>query len=382
MKFKVIKNANLYSPEKKGVNDLLIVGDKIALVDKKISLSGVEVELFDAEGKVVTPGFIDQHVHITGAGGQVGYASLVPEVQLSDLIAHGTTTVVGLLGTDGFVKELSSLYAKAKALDAEGLSAYMLTGYYGLPEKTMLNSVAEDLIFIDKVIGCKVAMSDDRSSFPTEMEILRLINQVRLGGFTSGKVGVLHIHLGNLPEGISILLDIAKRYPSLISYLSPTHLIRTEALFNQAISFAKMGGMVDFSTGGTKFDAPHRCVVKALEAGVPLDRITFSSDGRGGVRKFNPATGEDTYTPAPLDLNLKEMGLLVKECGLSLEQALQLITTNPASNMHLPAKGRIEKGYDADLCLLDEQLRLTDVFAKGEQMMRDGKIIKKGRYEV
>ena len=46
-----------------------------------------------------------------------------------------------------------------------------------------------------------------------------------------------------------------------------------------------MGGMVDFSTGGTKFDAPQRCVMKALEAHVPLDRITFSSDGRGGVRR-------------------------------------------------------------------------------------------------
>lgn len=381
MKFKIIKNANVYSPEEKGINDVLIAGEKIALVDKKINLSGVDVEMFDAEGRVLTPGFIDQHVHVTGGGGQTGYASLVPDVQLSDLIACGTTTVVGLLGTDGFVKELTSLYAKTKALDVEGLSAYMLTGFYGLPEKTLMNSVAEDLIFIDKVIGCKLAMSDDRSSFPTELEILRLVNQVRLGGFTSGKGSVLHIHLGNLPEGISILLDIAKKYPTLISYLSPTHLIRTEALFNQAIEFAKKGGMVDFSTGGTKFDTPCRCVIKALEAGVALDRITFSSDGRGGVRKIDPLTGEDTYTPAPLDLNRKEMVLLVKESGLPLEQALQLITTNPARNMKLSGKGRIEKGYDADLCLLDEQLNLTDVFAKGVHLMKNSEIIKKGKYE-
>lgn len=108
---------------------------------------------------------------------------------MTELIACGTTTVVGLLGTDGFVKELTQLYAKAKALDMEGISSYILTSYYGLPEKTFLNSVAKDLIFIEKVIGCKLALSDDRSSFPSELDILRLINQVRLGGSLPVKAG-------------------------------------------------------------------------------------------------------------------------------------------------------------------------------------------------
>ena len=98
--------------------------------------------------------------------------------------------------------------------------------------------------------------------------------------------------MGALPEGIEPLLNIARHYPTLISYLSPTHLIRTEALFMQAVEFGKLGGMIDFSTGGSKFDTPHRCVIRALRAGVPLDRITFSSDGHGGVRRVNPETGE------------------------------------------------------------------------------------------
>lgn len=379
--FKLLKNADIYSPEKRGINDILIAGQQIALVDKNIRLIGVDMETINVDGKIAVPGFIDQHVHITGGGGQTGYASLVPEVQMSEFIACGTTTVVGMLGTDGFVKELTTLYAKAKALDMDGISGYMLTGYYGYPPYTLMSCVADDMIFIDKVIGCKLAMSDDRSSFPEEKEILRLINQVRLGGFTSGKGGTLHIHLGDLPEGISILLAIARKYPSLISYLSPTHLIRSEHLFRQAIELAKMGGMVDFSTGGTKFDSPHACVMKALEAGVPINRITYSSDGRGGVRRKNPEAGEDTYKPAPLDLNLKEMVLLVKEGQLPLEQAVRLITVNPACNMKLSRKGRLEKGYDADICLLDNELALTDVFAKGEQMMKESQIIRKGRYE-
>ena len=121
---------------------------------------------------------------------------------MSELVACGTTTVVGLLGTDGFVKELTTLYAKTKALEDDGLSAYMLTSFYGLPPKTLMSCVADDLIFIDKVIGCKLAMSDDRSAFPTELEILRLINQVRLGGFTSGKGGILQIGRASCRERV------------------------------------------------------------------------------------------------------------------------------------------------------------------------------------
>ncbi|WP_418696303.1 beta-aspartyl-peptidase [Bacteroides sp.] len=379
--FTLIKNATLYAPAFLGVNDILLAGEKIAYIDKKITLTGVPFQTINAEGQIVTPGFIDQHVHIIGGGGQQGYASLVPDVCMSELVACGTTTVLGLLGTDGFVKELSTLYAKTKALEDDGLSAYMLTSYYGLPPKTLMGSVADDLIFIDKVIGCKLAMSDDRSAFPTEQEILRLINQVRLGGFTSGKGGILHIHLGGLPDGIKILIDIARHYPTLISYLSPTHLIRTEDLFMQAIEFGRMGGMIDFSTGGTKFDQPHHCVMKALEAGVPLEQITFSSDGHGGVRRVNPKSGEVTYRPAPLDLNLKEVRLLVQETGLPLEQALMLITANPARNLKLQCKGRIDAGLDADLCFLDDKLNLTDVIARGKLVMHKGNIIQKGRYE-
>ena len=168
--FTLIKNANLYSPEHLGMNDVLLADDKIALIDRKIELTGIPFDTIDAGGCAVTPGFIDQHVHITGGGGQTGYASLVPDVSMSELVACGTTTVVGLLGTDGFVKELTTLYAKTKALEDNGLSAYMLTSFYGLPPRTLMSCVADDLIFIDKVIGCKLAMSDDRSAFPTELD--------------------------------------------------------------------------------------------------------------------------------------------------------------------------------------------------------------------
>jgi beta-aspartyl-dipeptidase (metallo-type) len=365
----LLKSGDVYAPEKCGKKDILIINNQIVAIEDSLSVSELYPTVIDVTGKIVCPGFIDQHVHITGGGGQFGFSSFIPELFAGDLLAVGTTTVNGLLGTDGFVKELSTLYSKAKALDATGVTAYMLTSYYGLPEKTLCGSVAEDLIFIDKVIGCKLAISDDRSSFPTLHEILRLINQVRLGGFTSGKGGILHIHLGALESRIDDLLTIAEKYPTLISYISPTHCSRTQKLFIDCIKFAKAGGMIDISTGGTTFTNPHKAVKMALDEGVPLDRITFSSDGRGGVKRENPATGEITYTPAPLDLNLKEMVSLVQNDILPLEDALKLITTNPARNMKIKKKGALRPGYDADIVVLTDQLEIDRVISMG--VLRD-----------
>lgn len=380
--FKLLKNLHIYTPEEYGRGDILVCGEKIAAIAPRLDIRGLDIETVDGDGLVATPGFIDQHVHIIGGGGQTGYFSLAPEVPLSRLLACGTTTVVGLLGTDGFVKQLPALYAKTKALCMDGISAYMLTGYYGLPTPTLTASVAEDMIYIDKVIGCKIAMSDDRSSHPTEQELLRIIQQVRLGGFTSAKGGVMHVHLGALSGGIDLLLKIAREYPSLIGYISPTHMGRTHDLFLQGVEFARMGGMIDISTGGTKYCEPWESVIEGLEAGVPIDRMTFSSDGNAGVRRKNPLTGEDSYSVAPLHRNLEQTLRLISDGGLSPSDALKLITVNPARNMKLRGKGHIETGFDADIALFDEDWNLQGLYARGTEMMREGKVLRKGNFEI
>ena len=147
----LIKNAQIYSPENIGINDILVGGGKILSIGKNLECNAAELTEWDAKGKIVLPGFIDQHVHITGAGGKHGFSSMTPELKMTELLIHGTTTVVGLLGTDGSTRSVKSLYAKAKALDTEGMSAYMFTGYYGLEPTHILESIQDEMIFIDKL---------------------------------------------------------------------------------------------------------------------------------------------------------------------------------------------------------------------------------------
>ena len=61
----LIKNANLYAPEHIGENDILIGGGKILRIQKNIDVPSLNVPIWNAQGKIVSPGFIDQHVHIT-----------------------------------------------------------------------------------------------------------------------------------------------------------------------------------------------------------------------------------------------------------------------------------------------------------------------------
>ena len=90
---------------------------------------------------------------------------------------------------------ISSLYAKAKALEAEGISAYMLCGYYGIDSVTITDSIQSDMIFIDNVLGCKIAISDVRSSYPTAIELLRKLRDVRVGGFIGNKKYIQGLNL-------------------------------------------------------------------------------------------------------------------------------------------------------------------------------------------
>ena len=377
----LIKNTNLYSPQSLGKKDILISNGKIVAIDDEIVNHSVFSKVWDAKGAITTPGFIDQHIHVIGAGGKHGFASMTPQLHLGDLINCGTTTVVGLLGTDGSTRSIKTLFSKTQALNQEGITAYMYTGYYGLDKVYLMNSLQEDMIYIDSVIGCKIAISDIRSSYPSALELLRLLRNVRVGGMLSGKKGILHLHLGALSSKMDLLFEIIENYEFPIEHISPTHVGRTKELFDQAITFAKMGGMIDITTGASKYTDPYKSVLYALDNNVSIDNITFSSDGNAGLDKLDKNNNLVGFKSAPFDKNFEEVINLHKLGGIPLEDALKLITSNPAKNLGLKNKGEVKVNSDADLCFLNSDLKLNTVIANGKFMMQDGELVVKGSFE-
>ena len=129
--FTLITGGSVFAPEKRSRKDILIAGRVIAAIADRIDLpSEFKPRIIRAKGKIITPKFVDLHVHLLGGGGEAGPWSRTPEITLSKIIRAGVTTVVGLLGTDDVSRRPETLLAKAMQLEQEGVSAFIYTGSY------------------------------------------------------------------------------------------------------------------------------------------------------------------------------------------------------------------------------------------------------------
>lgn len=383
----LIKDINIYTPEFIGENDLLICGYKIFKIDKNINISGIDFKVINGKNKILLPGFIDSHVHITGGGGEGGFITRTPEIIFSDIIKGGITTIIGTLGTDGITRSLENLYAKSKSLEEEGITTFIYTGSYRVPIVTFTGSIMKDIVLIDKVIGVgEIALSDHRSSQPTIDEIKRLTADSRVAGLLSGKAGVVNIHMGDGKEGLNMLFEISKETEIPIKQFYPTHINRNRDLFKQGIEFAKMGGYIDFTTSSDPVfieegevkasEALKICIEEGLE-----DNVTLTSDGQGSLPVFNHKKELVGLRVGKVTTLYDEVKDAIKNGKVNISKAIKSITTNPAKILKLKNKGKIEEGYDADIVIIDENYEIDTVIAKGQIFMENKNLLKKGTFE-
>jgi beta-aspartyl-dipeptidase (metallo-type) len=360
----------VYTPDAAGLQSLLLVGEQIAKVgtisSKKLAALEMEVEIIDAAGCFVVPGFIDPHAHIIGAGGEEGFASRMPEILMSQLVCAGITTVIGLLGTDTTTRNLSCLHAKASQLYAEGLTSYIYTGGFELPATTLTGTVIDDLVMIDKIIGTgEIAISDPRWLDPKLYDLAHVVFQTALGGKMGGKAGVTHFHSGPSETKLSLLHQLLDEYEIPPSSIYATHINRSEALIEDGIALAKRGAYVDMDT--VEEDLGER-MQYYLEHGGPAKQITVSSDA---------------HTPKGSSRKLYEQFVeCVNHYEMPLAQVLPFFTSNVATVLKLPKKGHLQSGNDADVLVLRRNtLEIVHLFARGRQLIKDGQLIQLSKQE-
>ena len=386
-----IKNAQLYSPEPLGMKDVLIAGNKVVAIADSISERQLlsNTQIINADGGILTPGFIDSLVHITGGGGEGGFHTRTPAMNFTDATTAGITTLVGALGTDSTTRSLADLLAKARALNHEGISCYCHTGSYQVPVTTITGSVRDDIILINEFIGVgEIAISDHRSSIPTAAELGRIAAEARVGGMLSGKRGIVSIHMGDSLDYLSLLEQIINHSDIPITQFYPTHMNRNLGLFEAGKQWAKNGGYIDLTTSTTEMDLARgeppcsKALADLLEDNVPVEQITFSSDGHASLPVFDN-NGELVGLKIGLEESLyREVRLAVMDHDIPLEIALSVITSNPARVLGLKNKGHISTKHDADMVILNpKDLSIDTVIARGTVVVERQQAVIKGTFE-
>lgn len=371
----LVKNVKLFDPQPMGKVDILVTNDRVAAVGNDLHPQILGLTVIDGTGKTAVPGFIDQHVHVTGGGGEGGFNSRTPELMLSTVIKAGVTTLVGLLGTDSYTKSVENVLAKTKEFNADGITAYCLTGAYVYPPVTVTGSVSKDIVYIKEILGCKLAISDHRCSRPTKEELIRLASDIRMAALVSGKPGILHIHLGGCGRQLEDIIEIVEEAYLPIKHFRPTHL---DCNPKTALRFMELGGWADFTAEPSKTDELYDVIQKA-----GIEHLTVSSDSNGSIPVWNEARDQVVAVKVGgMDPLYEIIRNLVVDFNVPMETAIQLITSNVARALELyPEKGTVRPGSHADMVLLDENLHIDTVMAMGKLMMKDKQLLVKGAFE-
>jgi beta-aspartyl-dipeptidase (metallo-type) len=357
----LIENGEIYAPEPLGKTSVLISGNQILKVGEvsraAVKALGVEFETIDARGAVVTPGFIDPHQHLLGGSGEKGFSTQTPEIHAAEIVSAGITTVVGCLGVDTTMKTLPGLLAKTKALKEEGLNAFMWSGGYNVPPKTITDSVRDDIMFIEEIIGAgEIAISDERSNEPNVTEIARIAHDAYVGGMLSKKAGIVHFHVGESETRLQILRDLLDETDVSVEWIYPTHITRSEELMLEAIELTKRGCYVDMDT--VNEDLPKW--------------IRFYRGNGGDMKKLTISSDSSITSPRSFYEQFRQC---VLENEFSLEEMLPIVTSNTATVLKLDMKGRIVEGKAADVIVMEkETLELREVISSGRRLMREGEI--------
>ena len=368
--------------------DLLIANGTIEALIERDAISSLDYQTVDCTDHLISAGFVDIHQH---GGGGSDYMDGMPDDYVNATeahLAHGTTSVMptllsadrqAILGAverykvakndDRIRANLLGIHIEGPYISAAQAGAQKPEHIRGFdPEEycAIINaadghikrwSVAPEVAGMEEFAkfavqnGIALSIAHSNADFDTVLRAYELgfrhvthlyscISTItRKGGFRTAGVLEAAYYLDNM--NVEIIADGCHLPKSLLAYVAKFKKHERIALITDAMRAA--GQNVNESFLGSRDD--------------PLPVIV-----EDGVAKLTDrsAFGGSVATADRLVRNMVS-------CGVSLPDAIDMMTVNPLRMMDLNIKkGELKKGYDADVCVFDEDIRIKTVFCGGK----------------
>ncbi|RWZ68469.1 N-acetylglucosamine-6-phosphate deacetylase [Labedella populi] len=361
--------------------DVVIDGGRIAGIEQP-ARSGLDAVDTDADGLLVVPGFVDTHVH-----GALGRNFMEGSPDAADaigafLVRHGVTSVTAAtasLPRPAFEESVgrfpSFLGRRAHGLDVLGVH---LEGPFLSPRSRgahRADAVRDpDLAEIGRLVA---ALGDALLIVTLAPEAPHALEAVRTLRSAGVSVSIGHSDADGATARAAIAAG-ASRATHLFNAMPER---RGDSLVSALL--ADPGVRVEIIADGHHVPPE---VVAALYREVGPDRIVVVSDGSDGTglpdgphRRWEGTDvvisegasrtheGMLAGSVTPLDDALR---FLVSRARVPLPDALRSLSTTPAASIGASQKGRIRVDADADLVLLDPDLRVVATIAGGRTIHR------------
>jgi imidazolonepropionase-like amidohydrolase len=384
----LIKNATILTASHGRVEggDILVRGGKIARVGKNLKApEGVEV--VDASGMYVSPGIIDCHSHIAADGGlNEGSIAVSSMVAVADVLDPEDINIYRDLA--GGVTAANVLHGSANPIG--GLNAVI---------KLRWGRDAKGLLFEGAPPGIKFALGENpkRSNFQpppgsprrypqTRMGVMDVIRQAFVEAreyrqqwqdyrrrVAAGEKNVIPPRKDLKLEPLVEILE-GKRLVHAHSYRGDEilQLIRLAEEFGFKIQtfqhvlegYKVAKEMAAHGAGGSTFSDWWAYKVEAYDA-IPYNAALMTE--KGVIVSLNSDSAEEAR-----HLN-QEAGKTMKFGGMSEEQALRMVTLNPAIQLGIQNRvGSVDEGKDADLVLWDKHP--LGVYAVPQKVWIEGRL--------
>jgi dihydroorotase len=338
----LIQGGRVIDPSQKlsAVRDVAIVGGRIARVAENIP-PAMARQVYDAKGKLVTPGLIDMHTHVYRYAINLSVDSDVVGFQngVTTVLDCGSTGSGTFMGLRKYVMDVAQTRIYA-LLNISSIGLVVTNEIYLDPN--MINartSIAMIENNRDRIMGVKVRIMGRHSDLAHDLEVMKTAREV------ADAVGLpIMMHWSVEPD----LLNVLKKGDVLAHPFNPpaanssnlfgAGMEQADKVLPQILALKDRGIFADCQLATTH----HSWAIseKATSQGWWPDSI--STD----ISRTPDGQPASVLVPMSEFLHL----------GMPLDQVIAGVTSTPARIMNFPEKvGTLEPGVTADVAVLDLQ---------------------------